>query len=566
LPDEAADEAVDEGNSDTPAVQAETEITTATPEEQAETESSPESPDSTTEAVKKPEEPEVKADNESTTTADEQPEAQSVPATSPVTSEDQPETETTTKTSDLKSEADTGSATSAEEITPETKPEPLAPVDARFSFAGSDTIGLGLLPFLLEDYASKLNASVENKVISDSESLVNYTDSDDNESGSVYISATRSGDAISALETKATVFGMTSRQINNEEARRLSAAGSGDLRNSEHEHVIALDSLAVITHPSNPISGLSMVDLAAIYNGQIDSWSQVGGPDLPITVLSREDGSGTRSAFESIVFGGEKPVLADYIVYPGGDNAAIAAAVKKDPLAIGYVSFAFSDGLNRLNLTGECGITSEATSFAVKTEEYPLARRLYFYNREDNIPEEAKHFLEYVLSPDADEAITESDFVNFAIERKPVDPARYNGLYEGRNKQSMEQLSAQRIDDLNRWDRFSTTVRFRAGSFIMANKARSDIDRLVNTLSELPEGTQIAAVGFTDNVGRFEDNLRMSRLRAQSVADVLNSIARERRLKVKIDTRYFSELSPADCKANTSGHAINRRVEIWIRR
>jgi len=375
------------------------------------------------------------------------------------------------------------------DTTPVAETESVDPANARISFAGSDTVGIGLLPFLLEDYADSLDASAQTDILSETETFVRYVGPADQELSSIYVNATGSGDAADALETKAAIFGMTSRPLDNEEARRLIAAGSSDLRNSENETVIAVDSLAVITHPSNSVKALSLAEIGAIYLGKIDNWSQVGGANAPITVLSREDGSSTRGVFESAVFDGEQPTLAERVTYPGGDNPEISAAVKNDPLAIGYVGFAYSEGLNRLDLTSECGITSTATPFAVKTEEYPLGRRLYLYNRADNTPEEASRFLEYVLSPDADDAIASSNFVNFSIERNPLNPSRYDGLYEGLSEPSIAQLADQLKADLNLWDRFSTTVRFRSGSFRLDKKELNDIDRLVSTLSELPQGT-----------------------------------------------------------------------------
>ena len=311
---------------------------------------------------------------------------------------------------------------------------------------------------------------------------------------------------------------------------------------------------------------ISIAQLGAIYLGQIDNWAQVGGSDAPITVLSPDEGSSSRGVFENVVFNGEQPRLAERVTYPGGDNTEIAASVKDDPFAIGYVGFAYSDGLNRLDLSGECGIKSTATNFAVKTEEYPFSRRLYLYNRADNTPEEAKNFLNYVLSPDADDAIAESGFVNFAVERMPLSPARYDGLYEGLDVPFVAQLANQLKDDLRQWDRFSTTVRFRSGSFRLDKKELNDINRLVSKLGELAENTQIMAVGFADDVGPFDENLRLSQLRAQAVADIIQSIALDNSVNVQVDTRAFSELSPSVCNTPGVGRAINRRVEVWIRK
>ncbi len=453
------------------------------------------------------------------------------------------------------------------EVIPKNASELANPANASVSFAGSDTVGLGLLPFLLEDYADSLDASAITTVISETETLVNYVDSNESELSSAYVNATGSGDATDALEAKTAVFGMTSRPMNDDEASRLIATGTSDLRFSDYETVIAVDSLAVVANPANPIRELSIEELGAIYLGIIDNWSQVGGLDAPITVLSRDDGSSTRSVFENVVFAGQELPLAQSVTYPGGDNPEMAAAVKADPHAIGYVGFAYSEGLTRLDLTSECGITSTATSFAVKTEEYPLGRRLYLYNRPDNTPEPAQRFLEYVLSPEADDAIAQSNFVNFAVERTEQGTARTNSLYDGLDLQSAVQLrlANQMRVDLSLWDRLSTTIRFNTASSRLGNKELNDIDRLVSSLSESPLSTRLMVVGFADDVGAFENNLLLSQRRSETVADVIRSVASDRAPNVQIDTRSFSELSPSVCNTDANGRAINRRVEIWIR-
>ena len=404
--------------------------------------------------------------------------------------------------------------------------------------------------------------------MSDTETLTRYISPNGTEVSSIYINATGSGDAADALETKSSVFGMTSRPMRDAEAQRLIASGATDLRNSEYETVIAVDSLAVVTNPANPVRELSIEEIGAIYLGLIDNWSQVGGLDAPINVLSRDDGSSTRGVFENVVFDGQEPALAQRVNYPGGDNPEMANAVKADPFAIGYVGFAYSDGLTRLDLTSGCGITYSATSFAVKTEEYPLSRRLYLYNRPDNITPEATRFLNYVLSKDADDAIAQSNFVNFAVEKKAHGSKRTDSLYDGLDLQSPEQLrlAKQMKVDLSLWDRLSTTVRFNTGSSRLGKKELNDIERLVSSLSDMPANTRLMVVGFTDDVGSFELNTQLSDARSKTVADVIRAVASERAIAVQIDTRSFSELSPSVCNTDANGRAINRRVEIWVRK
>lgn len=98
---------------------------------------------------------------------------------------------------------------------------------------------------------------------------------------------------------------------------------------------IAIDGLAIIVHPDNPVGGLSLQQLRDIYSQSIDNWSQVGGHDAQIHIISREDGSGTRSAFESQVMDGvnisPRAIIQD-------SNGAVHQLVANDRNAIGFIS------------------------------------------------------------------------------------------------------------------------------------------------------------------------------------------------------------------------------------
>lgn len=441
---------------------------------------------------------------------------------------------------------------------------PVNPDDAQIRFAGSDTVGLGLLPHLMKDYADYLEANMESTDLSETETYKRYIDASGNEVASIFANSTGSGDAFDALEKSAAEFGMTSRPAKDKEIARMVASGAGELRGTENETVIAVDSLAVITHPSNPIRDLDMSEIGDIYLGKITNWSQVGGPDAPITVLSREDGSSTRGVFEKAVFSGEEPPLADRVTYPGGDNPEMAEAVRSNPFAIGYVGFAYSEGLNRINLTSECGITSTANSFSVKTEEYPLGRRLYLYNRPDGLNDDAQKFLQYVLSPDADDAIAESSFINFAVERTAQPRSRVDNLYRDLTLPSEVRLANQMNSELGNWDRLSTTVRFPTGSSNLGKKELNDIERLISYLEELPSGTPVAIVGFADSIGPFSNNVLLSERRAQTVSETIRRMGGDRLSGIEFENRSYGELAPSVCNTNENGRKINRRVELWV--
>lgn len=154
----------------------------------------------------------------------------------------------------------------------------------------------------------------------------------------VKVSPTGSSDGIKAASIKTADIGMTSRNLNPEEKVGLT------------ETVIALDGIALIVHPDNPVTDLTTQQLSDIYLGKITNWSEVGGEDLEISVVARESGSGTRGAFEELL--GIKDKMVDNATQFNG-TGAIKAEVAQNKHAIGYISEgAIDDTIKPLKVNG----------------------------------------------------------------------------------------------------------------------------------------------------------------------------------------------------------------------
>ena len=154
---------------------------------------------------------------------------------------------------------------------------------------------------------------------------------------------------------------------------------------------IARDGLTIITHPRNPISGLTLLQLRALYKGEVLDWAALdGAPGEPI-IISREDGSGDREAFETLVMGGERVSLSA-LVLPTAE--AVAAYVAEHPAAIGYVSMAQQgDAVNVLPVEGLA-----PTAESVRSGAYHLSRLLYLFAPNRAAPQ-TRAFMDFVLSP-----------------------------------------------------------------------------------------------------------------------------------------------------------------------
>ena len=295
-----------------------------------------------------------------------------------------------------------------------------ATADVRF--AGSNTFGLGLMPLLLEGYAAHLDAEVsiastDNEILADYVGAGGFGDG----IGSFLVNSTLTGDAFEALRSDTAHFGMSSRRIEPAEARTLRNANAGNMISPDQEHIIAIDSLVVVTNPSNPVQKITMAQLRDVYAGRIRNWSELGGDDLPIRVIDRQTDSGTRSAFYDAIFGKNTPSVRVAKAAIAETNSDAARMVNEDASAIGYVGYAFQRGAKPLTLVNECGMSTEPDAFSARVEEYGLQRRLYLYNRAGDLPQEARDFLSYATSEDADAVISKAGFIDLGIKRKAQD-------------------------------------------------------------------------------------------------------------------------------------------------
>ena len=199
----------------------------------------------------------------------------------------------------------------------------------------------------------------------------------------VNYSGTGSGAGVEAVLAGTCDIGLSSRELTEAE-RAAGAAG----------HLAALDGVAVVVHPDNPIRELTLPQLTAVFTGLITQWSQLGGPAAPIAVYGREAGSGTRSAFEAAVSGGGRCVYTNEY----GSAGDVAGGVAANPNAIGYLSLAAVDGsVVPLSLGG-----AACTLENLQAGLYPIWRPfLLVTGPEGPRSAAAGAFLNYALSPAA---------------------------------------------------------------------------------------------------------------------------------------------------------------------
>ena len=204
---------------------------------------------------------------------------------------------------------------------------------------------------------------------------------------------TGSGSGITAVSEGRCDIGLSSRNLKDEEAAKGLKAT-----------VLALDGIAVIVNPENPVSELSLEQIAKIYTGEITNWSELGGNDAEIVVIGREAGSGTRDGFESITKTADACIYRQELTSTGD----VITTVAQNPDAIGYASLAsIGDTVKALVVEGVA--PSEET---VKDGSYLVQRPFVLVTREgEELSEAAQAFFDYITSADAASIIADAGAV-----------------------------------------------------------------------------------------------------------------------------------------------------------
>lgn len=218
------------------------------------------------------------------------------------------------------------------------------------------------------------------------------------------------GTGLSSLANNTVDIANASRQIKPEE---IDLAKKNNF--TPTELVVARDAIAVIVHPDNPITQLTLSQISQIYRGQINNWKDLGGEDRPIVRLSRETNSGTHVYFlETVVrLGNSKDkslFSADTLLLPSSEG--IIAEVSDNPNAIGYDGLGYiTPNVKSVAIARKAGDAYVFPAVAtVNDNTYPISRDLYMYTR--GAPAGAiKQYLDWVLSPAAQKIVAQLGFV-----------------------------------------------------------------------------------------------------------------------------------------------------------
>ncbi|OHC45332.1 MAG: hypothetical protein A3J25_20295 [Pseudomonadales bacterium RIFCSPLOWO2_02_FULL_63_210] len=409
---------------------------------------------------------------------------------------------------------------------------------------GSNTIGATLGPALVRGLLEEqgLSAIRIEAGAADNEQKIIGTRSDGRRV-TIDVAAHGSGTGFAALQDGSADLAASSRPIKASEASALAALG--DLQSRDAEQVIAIDGLAIILHPSNPLGALRIDQLAQIFSGELQDWAQLGGKTGPITLYARDDNSGTYDTFKELVLAAHGTTLAAS-ARRFESSEALSDAVSQDPHGIGFIGLPYIRQAKAVAIAAGESQAMLPSATLIATEDYPLSRRLFLYNQPDLPNPWAKALVGFAHSPRGQAIVAHSGFIAQTVQAITVAPD--SAMPEAYQTLARE---AQRL---------SLNFRFQQGSAMLDNKARHDLDRLLSYLTAQDKlQRKVVLVGFGDAKADPARAELLSKLRAMAVR---RELARHGVILRQV-TGLGDELPVAANNAD-DGRLKNRRVEVWV--
>lgn len=409
---------------------------------------------------------------------------------------------------------------------------------------GSNTIGATLAPMLMTGFLQQQSGQA---VIASPTGNANETVLSTLQDGkplTVLVAAHGTSTGFSSMMSNNADVWAASRRIKESEVAAM--ATRADMTSANSEHVIAIDGLAILVHPSNPVDQLSIENLAKIFAGEINNWSAVGGPDRAIQVYARDDQSGTWDTFKELVLAGRYTLTANALRYESNDQ--LSDDVSGNPASIGFAGFASVRNSKLLAIADGTAPALKPSKLSVATEDYPLSRRLYLYTPEATGEPMAQAFIDYAQSHAGQEIVARSGF--FSQIPFAVDP-----VYDESVPATFKLLTQH-------YQRLSVNIRFAEGRTKLDNKASRDLLRIQQYLDESGKtGNDLMLIGFADQ--------QNNELRAQMISELRALSARKalRELGTQVQGHIgYGHYMPVGSAGGDTGAQRNGRVEIWVKR
>ncbi|GGC63405.1 substrate-binding domain-containing protein [Marinobacter halophilus] len=404
---------------------------------------------------------------------------------------------------------------------------------------GSNTVGATLAPMLVTGHLQQMSEREVRSRATGQENEQVLSVRANGKSVSVLVAAHGSSTGFRTLASGQAGVWASSRPVRPGEADQVRQ--QADLTALESEHVIAIDGLAILVHPSNRINQLSIDTIGQIFAGKIGNWSQLGGENLPINLYARDDRSGTWDTFKSLVLG--KTFQLDDSARRYESNDQLSDDVSNDPGGIGFSGLASVRGSKLLAVSDGNAPALSPNQLTVASEDYPLSRRLYLYTMGERTPEHARALIEFSLGAEGQALVAESGFIS-------QNPIAVKPRFDDSVPESFRRLTQN-------YERLTVNFRFAEGRTKLDNKAQRDLLRIKHFLDQHERSSSdLLLIGFADTQSNELRAQMISELRALSVRRALAQAG-----AANVAYTGYGHFMPI----GGSGDQRNGRVEVWIK-
>ncbi|CAI8764366.1 Phosphate-binding protein PstS precursor [compost metagenome] len=409
---------------------------------------------------------------------------------------------------------------------------------------GSNTIGAALGPALVEGLMREQGLL---KVHSEATDTANESrivgETLEGRRVEVQLAAHGSSTGFAALKTASADLAASSRPIKDNELQSLIPLG--DLKSAAAEQVIAIDGLAIILHPQNPLNTLDTGQLARIFSGQVKTWEELGGEGGAIHLYARDDQSGTFDTFRELVLSGHGKTLSG-TAKRFESSEQLSDAVSQDPHGIGFIGLPYVRSAKTVAIADGQSMAMLPLNSLIATEDYPLSRRLFLYLPPKRDNPWAQALVTFAQSRKGQAIVAANGFIAQTIQAMNVTP---NALMP----EGYQALSRHAM-------RLTVNFRFEEGSASLDNKARQDLSRVLDYMKQHDKtDRRVTLVGFGDaKLDPARADL-LSKLRAMAVRRELVKSG-----VVLRDVRGFGAEMPVAANSEDEGRIRNRRVEVWV--
>ncbi|MHC8327771.1 substrate-binding domain-containing protein [Pseudomonas sp. LB1P83] len=409
---------------------------------------------------------------------------------------------------------------------------------------GSNTIGAALGPALVEGLLReqgllKVHSEVPDKA--NEQRIVGETVQ--GRRVVVEVAAHGSSTGFGALKTASADLAASSRPIKDSERADLKTLG--DFKSPGAEQVIAIDGLAIILHPQNPLNQLNTEQLAQIFSGEAKTWEELGGSGGTIHLYARDDQSGTYDTFKELVLSRRGKTL-NSAAKRFESSEQLSDAVSQDPQGIGFIGLPYVRQAKAVAIADGQSQAMLPLNSLIATEDYPLSRRLFFYLPPNGKNPWAQALVAFAQSSKGQAIVAANGFVAQTVQAMSVTP---NALMP----EGYQALSRHAL-------RLSVNFRFEEGSATLDNKARQDLSRVLDYIKQRDKtNRQVTLVGFGDAKSDPARADLLSKLRAMAVRRELVKSG-----VVFREIRGFGAEMPVAANSADVGRIKNRRVEVWV--